>query len=142
MNTPTKEKYILLVEDNQDDVALTRLAFKKSQIASRLVVAYDGEEALDFLFCRGKYANRDTDDFPAIVLLDLKLPKVDGLEVLKQLRADKRTYRVPIIVLTSSTEEKDQSESRRLGADNYIRKPTGLTSLVGVLQQIKSDWLS
>lgn len=142
MNSSAGDKYILLVEDNPDDVALTKFALKKGQIFNRLVNVSDGEEALDFLFRRGKYADRDTDGNPLLILLDLKMPKLDGLEVLKQIRACKRTSCIPVLVLTSSTEEKDKSESIRLGANSYIPKPTGLTSLIEMLQQIKTDWLS
>ena len=142
MSATVKKKYILLVEDNPDDVALTELAVNKSQIPNKLVSVYDGKQVLDFLFRREEYANRETDDNPAVILLDLKLPKVEGLEVLRQIRADVDTRDIPVIVLTSSTEESDQSESRRLGANAYIRKPTGLTPLIEIIQQIKTDWLS
>jgi two-component system, response regulator len=142
MNSESREKYILQVEDNPDDMTLTELAVRKSRISNRLVAVYDGQQALDFLFCQGQYVGRDCDDAPAVILLDLKLPLVDGLEVLRQIRADKRTHDIPVIVLTSSTEKDDQLESRRLGANSYIRKPTGLTPLIETLQQIKADWLS
>jgi two-component system, response regulator len=141
MSSGNGSQYILQVEDNPDDVELTKLAHKKSQMSNRLVVVSDGEEALDFLFCRGEYAGKDPDDFPAIILLDLKLPRVDGLEVLKQIRADRHTQHIPVVILTSSMEQNDQSETLRLGANSYIRKPTGLTSLIGILHQIKEDWL-
>ena len=141
MSSGSCDQYILQIEDNPDDVELTKLAHKKSQISNRMEVVSDGEEALDFLFCRGEYAGKDPDDFPAIILLDLKLPRVDGLEVLKQIRTDKRTQHIPVVVLTSSMEENDQSESSRLGANGYIRKPTGLTPLIGILHQIKVNWL-
>jgi two-component system, response regulator len=142
MKSESREKYILQVEDNPDDVTLTELALRKSRISNRLVAVYDGQQALDFLFCRGQYAGRDGDDIPAVVLLDLKLPQVDGLEVLRQIRGDRRTRDLPVVILTSSTEKDDQSESRRLGANSYIRKPTGLTPLIETLQKIKTDWLS
>jgi two-component system, response regulator len=141
MITRTKEKYILLVEDNSDDVMLTEIAMRKSQTPNKMMVVWDGEEALDFLFHRGRYAAREGDDDPAVIILDLKLPRVDGLEVLEQIKADKRTSSIPVVILTSSTEDKDQSESRRLGADEYICKPTGLTQLIEIIQRVRSTWL-
>jgi two-component system, response regulator len=136
-----KEKYILLVEDNPDDVALTELALQKNRINNRLVIAWDGEEALDYLFGCGKFASRDTADEPTLILLDLKLPLLNGLEVLKQIRANKQTCHLPVIVLTSSLEDKDQAESLELGANRYIRKPTGLTHFMEIIRQISKEWL-
>jgi two-component system, response regulator len=136
-----KEKYILLVEDNPDDVALTELALKKNRINNRLVIAWDGEAALDYLFGCGKFASRDTVDEPALILLDLKLPFINGLEVLKQIRTNKRTCYLPVIVLTSSLEDKDQAESCRLGANRKLRKPTGLTQFMEIIRQISKEWL-
>lgn len=135
-------KYILLVEDNVDDVTLARMALKRSQIANKLVVAMDGEEALEYLFSLGEYADRNPQDKPAVIILDLKLPRIDGLEVLKQIRANKHTSMLPVVVLTSSTEENDRAESRRLGADAYIPKPIGLTELAEVMQTINKNWLA
>ncbi len=136
-----KEKVILLVEDNPDDVELTRRALKKSRVANELVVARDGVEALDYLFATGSFAGRVTNDMPSLVLLDLKLPKVDGLEVLKRLRADKRTNLLPIVILTSSKEQRDLVEGYRLGANSYIRKPVDFTQFVEAIQELQLYWL-
>jgi two-component system response regulator len=116
-------KVILLVEDNPDDEALTLRALKKSKIANRVVVARDGEEALDYLFGTGKYAGRNLKDAPTIVLLDLKLPKIDGLEVLRQIRANEHTQFTPVIILTSSQEERDRLQGYKLGVNSYVVKP-------------------
>lgn len=136
-----RERYILLVEDNPDEVLLTELAFMKINLKNRLVKARDGEEALDYLFGCGKYADRDTSDEPSVILLDLKLPLINGLEVLQQLRSDDRTFHIPVIVLTSSLEENDQDESFRLGVNQYIRKPTGLSQYIDIIRQVKNEWL-
>jgi two-component system, response regulator len=136
------DKYVLLVEDNPDDVTLTEIAFKKSQITNKLVVVVDGQEALDFLFGHGQYAGRDPQDKPALVLLDLKLPLVSGMDVLKEMRADSLTSRIPVVVLTSSMEDNDQVESCKLGANDFIRKPTGFSHFVDIIQQIKVKWLT
>src|ERR1041385_1656730 len=114
---------ILLVEDNARDEALTLRALKKHNIANDVEVARDGVQALDFVFCRGQYAERDLNDFPQMVLLDLKLPKIDGLEVLKTIRSDERTRRLPVVIFTSSSEEEDMIKSYNLGANSYVRKP-------------------
>ncbi len=135
------EKYILLVEDNPDDVTLTKMAFKKSQLLNKLVVVINGQEALDYLFCQDKYAQRDVQDAPALILLDLKLPFVSGLDVLKEIRADKRTSQIPVIVLTSSIEDRDKAESYNRGANDFICKPTGFSHYIEVIQQIKAKWL-
>ncbi len=116
-------KIILLVEDNPSDVGLTQRALAKSRVANELVVAEDGQEALDYLFGAGAHAGRDVTEMPALVLLDLKLPKVDGLQVLRQIRADDRTSRLPVVILTTSREEQDVAQSYDLGANSYIRKP-------------------
>jgi two-component system response regulator len=142
MFTEEKRKYILQIEDNPDDVLLTRLAFKKSQIPNKLIVVCDGEEALDYIFRRGQYAKRATDDNPAVILLDLKLPKVDGLEVLKQIREGKSTHDIPVIVLTSSIEVRDQRVSTRLGISSYLQKPTGLSRFTEMIQQINMQFLN
>ncbi len=118
------EKYILLIEDNPDDLTLTEMAFKKSQIPNKLVVVINGQQALDYLFCQDKYAHRDFRDAPALILLDLKLPFVSGLDVLKEIRADKRTSQIPVVVLTSSIEDRDKAESYNRGANDFICKPT------------------
>jgi two-component system, response regulator len=137
----TDEKYILLVEDNPDDEALTLRALKKNNIANRMVVARDGAEALDFLFGRGAHAGRDTASLPTVMLLDLKLPKVDGLEVLKALRADERTRVLPVVVLTSSKEERDIVASYALGANSFIRKPVDFDQFVQSVGDLGLYWL-
>jgi two-component system response regulator len=134
-------KSILLVEDNPDDEELTRRALAKNKIVNAVNVARDGAEALDFMFCRGAHADRDPADLPTVILLDLKLPKIDGLEVLKQLRANERTRLLPIIILTSSKEEQDLIRGYRLGANSYIRKPVDFDQFVGAIQQLGLYWL-
>jgi len=132
---------ILLVEDNPGDVALTRRALKKGKICNELVVTRDGEEALDFIFCKGRYADRDKSVFPAIILLDLKMPKIDGLEVLRQIRQDERTRFQPVIILTSSKEEEDVLRSYQLGANSYIRKPVDFDKFVEAVKILGCYWL-
>jgi two-component system response regulator len=134
-------KIILLVEDNPDDEELTLLAFKKSNIANEMVVARDGEEALDYLFGTGTYAERDLSVMPTVILLDLKLPKVDGLEVLKRLRAHEHTRRLPVVILTSSREQQDVLESYNLGANSYIRKPVDFAQFMEATKQLGLYWL-
>lgn len=134
-------KSILLVEDNPDDEELTRLALGKNNIANNVNVVRDGAEALDYLFYRGKHAGRHPADLPTVILLDLKLPKVDGLEVLKQLRADERTRLLPIVILTSSKEEQDIIAGYRLGANSYIRKPVDFDQFVSAVRQLGLYWL-
>jgi two-component system response regulator len=136
-----EEKMILLVEDNPDDEALTLRALQKNKIKNRVVVTRDGVEALDFLFCTGTYAERDPREMPQIVLLDLKLPKVDGLEVLRRIRADERTRLLPIVILTSSNEEKDLIEGYKNGANSYVRKPVDFDQFVEAVQQLGLYWL-
>lgn len=135
------EKMILLVEDNPDDEALTIRALNKNKIANNLSIVRDGVEALDFLFCTGPYSNRDPHDMPEVVLLDLKLPKVDGLEVLRQVRADQRTRLLPVVILTSSKEEQDLIKSYSLGANSYIRKPVDFSQFVEAIHQLEMYWL-
>jgi len=132
---------ILLVEDNPDDVILTRLAFRKAEVSHKLAVATDGREALDYLFSLDGDCGRDPDQKPRLVLLDLKLPFVSGLDVLKEIRANPDTSNLAVVVLTSSIEENDQRESYRLGANDYIRKPTSLSEFIEIVMQIKSKWL-
>lgn len=139
MPEPTRK--ILLVEDNPDDVALTLRAFKKNSIMNEVVVAADGQEALDWLFGEGIHAGRDTSDLPAFVLLDLKLPKVDGMEVLRAMRADPRTSLLRVIMLTTSREEGDVVESYSLGATSYIRKPVDFDEFIRVVGQLGLYWL-
>lgn len=135
------KKFILLVEDNPDDEALTLRALRGNNIVNDVVVARDGAEALDYLFATGVYANRDAQAMPAAVLLDLKLPKVDGLEVLQRLRADNRTKRFPVIILTSSKEERDMVKSYNLGANSYICKPVDFTQFTEAVRQLGLYWL-
>ena len=132
---------ILLVEDNPDDVALTLRAFEKNNIANQVIVASDGQAALDWLFGAGEFAARDTTELPAFVLLDLKLPKVDGLEVLRAMRADPRTRLLRVVVLTTSREEQDVVESYSLGANSYIRKPVDFDEFLHVVGQLGLYWL-
>jgi len=136
-----KGKFILLVEDNPDDEALTLRALKKSNVLNEVVVARDGAEALDYLFCAGSYAGRDMKIMPQIVLLDLKLPKIDGLEVLRHLRCDERTRRLPVVILTSSSEERDMIEGYNLGANSYIRKPVDFNQFSEAIKQLGLYWL-
>lgn len=135
------EKIILLVEDNPDDEMLTIRAFKKNNIANEVIVAHDGVEALDYLFCTGPYAGRDRAEQPAVILLDLKLPKLDGLEVLRRLRAHELTRILPVIVLTSSKEEQDVINSYSLGANSYIRKPVDFNKFSQAIGQLGLYWL-
>lgn len=132
---------ILLVEDNPDDEALTLRALKKNNISNEIVVARDGVEALDFLFGTGAYAGRDVSALPELVLLDLKLPKIDGFEVLKKLRADPRTSLLPVVILTSSKEQKDIVEGYGLGANSYVRKPVDFEQFVEGVRQLGLYWL-
>ena len=136
-----RRKLILLVEDNPDDEALAIRALKKSNLANDIAVARDGVEALEFLFCEGKYSDRDPHDAPVVVLLDLKLPKVDGLEVLKQVKSDDRTRRLPVVIMTSSSEEQDIVNSYDFGANSYIRKPVDFNQFTEAVAQLGLYWL-
>lgn len=136
-----KNKVILLVEDNPSDIGLTQRALDKSHIANKMVVVEDGQEALDYLFGSGKYAGRDVNKLPALVLLDLKLPRVSGLEVLRQIRAEERTSRLPVVILTTSQEEQDIAQSYDLRANSYIRKPVDFTQFVQAIQHMGLYWL-
>ncbi len=135
------DRVILLVEDNPDDEALTLRALKARNIANEVVIARDGAEALDWLFARGAYAGRNASQAPEVVLLDLKLPKIDGLEVLKQLRANEQTRYLPVVVLTSSNEERDLVDSYRLGANSYVRKPVSFDEFADAVGQLGLYWL-
>jgi CheY-like chemotaxis protein len=135
------EKVILLVEDNPDDEALTLRALRRAKVTNEVVVARDGVEALDYLFATGAHAGRDTSVMPQVVLLDLKLPKLDGLDVLQRLRADDRTRFLPVVILTSSTEERDRVEGYTLGANSYVRKPVDFAQFAEAVQQLGLYWL-
>jgi two-component system response regulator len=134
-------KTILLVEDNPDDEALTLRALQKNNIKNEVVVAHDGAEALEYLFGTGKYAGRNTNLTPQVVLLDLKLPKVEGLEVLRRVRADQRTKLLPVVILTSSNEEQDRIDGYGLGANSYVRKPVDFSQFLEAARQLGLYWL-
>jgi CheY-like chemotaxis protein len=132
---------ILLVEDNPDDEALTLRALKKNNIANQVIIARDGAEALDYLFGAGQYSGRDANLTPKVLLLDLKLPKIEGLEVLRQLRADECTKLLPVVILTSSNEEKDRINGYGLGANSYVRKPVDFNQFIEAVRQLGLYWL-
>ena len=134
-------KIILLVEDNPDDVKLTLRAFRHHNIGNEIVVAADGADALDYMFGTGRYAGRDVGTLPAVVFLDLKLPKIDGLEVLRRIRADKRTAMQPVVILTSSKEEQDIVAGYQLGANSYVRKPVDFDQFIDAARQLGLFWL-
>lgn len=132
---------ILLVEDNKDDVELTLHVLRKENLANNIHVARDGEEALEFLFCNGVHADRSFDLPPRLILLDLKLPKVDGMEVLKRLKADERTRTIPVVILTSSREERDLGDGYGLGANSYIQKPVDFEQFRDTVKNVGQYWL-
>jgi two-component system response regulator len=132
---------ILLVEDNPDDEALTLRALRRANVGNDIVVARDGVEALDYLFGTGAHAARDTRALPQVMLLDLKLPRIDGLEVLRRVRADDRTRILPVVILTSSNEERDRIEGYTLGANSYVRKPVDFNEFVDAVRQLGLYWL-
>lgn len=132
---------ILLVEDNPNDVKLTLHAFKKNNLTNRIYVVRDGAEALEFLFCTGRYANRNIEDHPRVILLDLKLPFVDGVEVLRRIKADPRTQTIPVVVLTSSREDRDRVDTYRLGVNSYIQKPVDFDQFTEAVRQLGFYWL-
>jgi two-component system, response regulator len=135
------ERYILLVEDNPDDEELTLLSLRKNNLAHDIVVVRDGVEAIDFLFGNGQYAGRDVTHVPTVILLDLKLPKLDGLGVLKRLRADERTRTLPVVVLTSSSQDADVIASYNLGANSYVRKPVEFGAFVEAVSSLGLYWV-
>ncbi|HEY3369227.1 MAG TPA: response regulator [Prolixibacteraceae bacterium] len=135
------EKKILLVEDNPDDELLTLIAIKDNKIVNEVIVAHDGQEALDYLFGSGKFKDRDLKSMPQVILLDLKLPKVDGLEVLQQIRSNQMTKHLPVVILTSSKEEIDIVKSYHFGANSYIRKPVDFEQFSEAIKQLGLYWL-
>jgi CheY-like chemotaxis protein len=135
------DRIILLVEDNADDEALTLRALRKNNIKNEVIVAHDGVEALDYLFGTGSYQGRDVNILPQVTLLDLKLPKIDGLEVLRRLRADPRTKLLPVVILTSSNEEQDRLAGYDLGANSYVRKPVDFNQFIDAVRQLGLYWL-
>jgi two-component system response regulator len=136
-----RSRIILLVEDNPNDVKLTMSAFEKSNVSNEIVVVGDGEEAIDYLFARGRHAGRDSEAMPEVILLDMKLPKIDGLGVLKRLRADERTRRLPVVMLTSSKEERDVTSSYNLGANSFVRKPVDFAEFIDAARHLGLYWL-
>lgn len=135
------DKLILLVEDNPSDIGLAKRAFQKNSPNVKLVVAVDGQEALDYLFKNGIHAECDRHEMPSVILLDLKLPRIDGLEVLRRLRVNQRTRHIPVVILTSSCEEQDITAGYALGANSYIRKPVDFHTFDGVIKQLGMYWL-
>jgi len=135
------ERYILLVEDNPDDEELTLLSLRKNNLAHEIVVVRDGVEAIEYLFGTGQYSNRDVTQVPTVILLDLKLPKLDGLGVLKRLRADDRTRSLPVVVLTSSSQDADVIASYNLGANSYVRKPVEFGAFVEAVSSLGLYWV-
>lgn len=140
INDEFKDGAILLVEDNPDDVELAIRAFKKHNLNNEIKVARDGVEALDYLFGRGAYADRDISKEPILILLDLKMPKMDGLEVLMHIKADLRTKMIPVVILTTSNEEQDMVDGYKIGVNSYIRKPVDFEQFVGAVEQIGLYW--
>lgn len=139
--TPNDAIEILLVEDSAEDLELTLRSLRKAKISNRIHVVRDGAEALEFIFCEGAYANRSIEDVPKVILLDLKLPKVDGLEVLRRVKGDPRTMAIPTVVLTSSKEQRDVVESYRFGVNSYIVKPVDFERFVTAVQELGMYWL-
>lgn len=133
--------YVLLVEDNQDDIDLTLLTFKEFKLANEVVVIKDGADALDFIFCRGAHEKRPTHHLPQVILLDINLPKVNGIDVLKTLRTDERTRLVPVVMLTTSREDRDLIESYASGANSYVQKPVDFDAFSNALRQLGLYWL-
>ena len=140
MNRPNQTE-ILLVEDSQDDLDMTLRALRKANMANHIQVARDGAEALDFIFCEGAHAARKIENIPKLILLDLKLPKIDGMEVLRRVKTDPRTKMIPVVMLTSSKEQKDVIESYGLGTNSYIVKPVDFESFAEAVQKMGMYWL-
>ncbi len=136
-----QERFILLVEDNPDDVELTLRSLRQHNVQNEVVVVRDGAEALDYLFATGAYASRDPRAMPAVILLDLKLPKIDGLEVLRRIRADERTELLPVVILTSSKEQQDVVNGYKLGANSYVQKPVDFVQFSEAVKQLGLYWL-
>lgn len=136
-----KNNKILLVEDSPDDQELIRMAFEEGHVANEIIVMNDGAQALEYLFCTGPHADRDITDLPVVILLDLKLPKVGGLEVLQKLRADPRTSMIPVVILTSSDEESDVIASYRSGVNSYVRKPVDFNQFTEAVKRLQFYWL-
>jgi two-component system, response regulator len=137
----TNQVEILLVEDNQDDLEMTLRAFRKSNLTNHIQVTRDGAEALEFIFCQGAFAGRKLANPPKVILLDLKLPKIDGMEVLKRIKSDERTRTIPVVILTSSKEQRDVIESYKLGVNSYIVKPVNFESFAVAIQELGMYWL-
>ena len=140
MNQPNQTE-ILLVEDSQDDLDMTLRALRKANMANHIQIARDGAEALEFIFCEGAHAGRKIENIPKLILLDLKLPKIDGMEVLKRIKGDPRTKMIPVVILTSSKEQKDVIESYGLGGNSYIVKPVGFESFAATVKNLGMYWL-
>lgn len=135
------DKFILLVEDNPNDEALTLRAFKKNNLLNQIIVVRDGQEAIDFLFCKGDYSDRSKSENPQVILLDINLPKLDGLEVLRQLRSNEDTALVPVVIMTTSDEQNDLITSYKLGANSYVRKPVELESFMSAIKSLGMYWM-
>ena len=141
MDRVADNRVLLLVEDNPSDIALTRRALERGRIANELVVAEDGQEALDYLYGAGPWTGRDPSDIPALVLLDLKLPRISGLDVLRRIRAERCTRRLPVVILTSSGEDRDLASGYDLGVNSYIRKPVDFNEFTGTIEKLGMYWL-
>ncbi len=136
------EKYVLLVEDDKDDVDLTRIAFRRCQVLNKIVVTSDGQEALDFLFQQGKYIKREPDGLPTLVMLDLTMLYIDGLEALRRIRSDKRTAQLQVVILSSSDDAQDKVDCGQLGISAYYRKPESFSDYLKIIQEIQARWLA